>query len=212
MPQNLIDGGTYDASIVVPVDGEPRNASGLRIPFQSLANRTSYLKNLIGAASGLATLDGSSKVTAAQLPNRIVSFNEDAHTGATDITTASTSFVDALSGTTHPQLSIASTLAGDILDLAASFNYLVTGTGSGYWQLVVVDGAATDVVPGIQLSATGTYGVGAGGGQQSVAARGKYTVVTGGTLTVKLQHKVSVGTATSTVREKSSLFAVLYRP
>ena len=45
MSKTLTETATFTANIVVPVDGDARNAASVETPFQSLANRTKYLNN-----------------------------------------------------------------------------------------------------------------------------------------------------------------------
>lgn len=76
MPQNITDDPTtYTNPIVVPVSGEAGLAAGMKVGFQGLSNRTAFLKAALatlvasaGAASGIATLDGTGKVPLAELP------------------------------------------------------------------------------------------------------------------------------------------------
>lgn len=46
MPTNLTETSTFDATITVPADGDARTAASVVTPFQSLANRSKYLKTL----------------------------------------------------------------------------------------------------------------------------------------------------------------------
>jgi len=51
MPTNLTDVSTFTSPVAVPADGDARNAASVETPFQSLANRTKYLKDTIEAGS-----------------------------------------------------------------------------------------------------------------------------------------------------------------
>jgi len=58
MPANLADVSTFTSPIVVPVDGDNRNAASVTPALQGLANRTAYLNNAVPNGS----LDGASRV------------------------------------------------------------------------------------------------------------------------------------------------------
>ena len=51
MPTNLTDVSTFTSPVAVPADGDARNAASVETPFQSLSNRTKYLKDTIEAGS-----------------------------------------------------------------------------------------------------------------------------------------------------------------
>ena len=55
MPHPIVEVNSYDASITVPDDGDPRTAASVGTAFQSLANRTKYLQQL-GEALGIKRL------------------------------------------------------------------------------------------------------------------------------------------------------------
>lgn len=54
MASDLVEVGTFTASVTVPDDGDDYLASTVEIPFQALTNRTRYLQDLL---TGLGTAD-----------------------------------------------------------------------------------------------------------------------------------------------------------
>lgn len=53
MPTNLTDVDTFTATIAVPASADARTAASVQTPFQSLANRTAYLKERLDRISGV---------------------------------------------------------------------------------------------------------------------------------------------------------------
>src|SRR5690348_3460661 len=47
MSENLTEVDSFDANVAVPIGSDPRNAASIRPAFQSLANRTRHLHNLV---------------------------------------------------------------------------------------------------------------------------------------------------------------------
>lgn len=137
-----------------------------------------------GVANGLATLDASSKLTASQVPNRLV---------AATLANLSANF--STTGTTFVDTGLSSSLtcvAGDLLIVDAQL--LVSVSASSAWvngQIVVVDGGTTILSPSLaQVYPT------AANLSTSLPMFTVYTVQTSGTVTVKTQVAT---TATVTV-------------
>lgn len=63
MPKNLTDAAVFTSPVAVPLDGEPRTASSVETPFQSLANRTYFLQQL-AEVTGIAKIKTVADLTA----------------------------------------------------------------------------------------------------------------------------------------------------
>lgn len=55
MPTTLTETSTFTTDVTVPNDGDTRNAASVRSAFQALADRTKFLKDIIGAGGTGAT-------------------------------------------------------------------------------------------------------------------------------------------------------------
>lgn len=62
MPANVTDSSTFTSPIVVPTDGDTRNAASVLTAFQGLANRTKYVKDFLD--NGVPKLRFASNATA----------------------------------------------------------------------------------------------------------------------------------------------------
>jgi hypothetical protein len=163
--------------------------------------------DLIGAANGIATLDGSGKVTGTQLTNRLISVQSAKLTA--NVTSTTNSMVDVAG------LSVTfSATAGDILVLDANlFAQLQAGTTLSFAQFVVVDGG-TPQYPGTLSTISRSPGQADMLGMSNV-----HTVVNTGSVTVKVQMQAGstttvqiVGNPSGNGAAQSSIRVLQFRP
>lgn len=183
-------GGTAKDTNLLPYAAQPSNGDVFTVDqlntYQSnLADKIQFLAVSEGRANGIATLDANTKVTASQIPNRLVSATQTPLT--TNFTTTSTTFVDV----TGLSLSVA-VVAGDIVIIDAPIEASVSTVASGnFVSLAIVDGGST-ILTGTTTSIPSTIAI-----TQNMTL--VYTVVTTGTLVIKAQAVSTIGTTTVTV-------------
>lgn len=153
----------------------------------------------IGVALGIAQLDATARVAAANVRNGII-----ATVGST-FGTAGSTYATITASTFADLASIAgvTAAAGDVLMVAASC-MIFSGSSGGTLQLVVTDGSGTTIVQDTQFQAGSIAGY---------PFVGRYVVPSGhaGTQTVKLQWK-SIGGATQQALGTISIDAIQIRP
>ncbi len=140
----------------------------------------------VGAASGLATLDGSSKVTAAQRTGWTVGSYFSRL--ATTFSTSSTTFVSPTSGL---NCAVLNCVAGDILIIDAHFIGTVPIVENMFARLNIFDTATS-----LDTSEVKSSNAAVAYGTNTMAMSYRYTVVNAGTVTVYGQVRVGSNTGT----------------
>lgn len=153
-------------------------------------------------ASGLATLDGSAKVPAAQVPNRLVAASVAKLTANVSVPNTGT-WTDVVS------LAVASCAVGDILVVDAFAAVNTGGSGSANTRLVVDDGGVNQTGQLCQTPTNVTLG--------NASFHSLWTVVNAGTVTAKLQAVSSasgnfIGGAATGSSQQSSVRVLHFRP
>lgn len=160
-----------------------------------------------GAANGVATLNGSSKVPSTQLSLALLSaqFVDFLPAAGGALTSASTSYVD-VTGTQGIAITVVSCLAGDILVIDATFMIAETGGGTnGNVRLVALDPSVIAVCNAEPWSNTSANGI------QSGNISALYIVAGSGSIVVKAQMHGAGGNSIS-VFQGSNLRVLHYRP
>jgi hypothetical protein len=191
MPLNITDVDAFTDPIVVPTSADPKTSFGyLRQALQGLANRTRNIYNKIGAASGLATLDASSRLVQLPKPALIAdSFAQGSAGGTITCTTAGTWY-----DVTGASISL-TVVAGDLIRAHAVTQFRANGSGSCTTRIVIVDADSTIVTDATGAAESGANATGAGFlrfTQELVR-----TAAAGGTATVKVQVKGSTNANTA---------------
>lgn len=206
MPQNITDVATFTAPIVAPADGDPEGAASVLTPFQGLSNRTRYLYSLIGAANGLATLDSTARVAAANVRGGLISLQNVAYPSGS-VSTNSTSFVDLPTGLTADVTLTGNN--GDLVLMLAQVNLEGDGSNFGLMRLAVKDGPST--TSALQESQVEQFA----SSFQTFTMVGLYElslVGTGGTAVAKVQMATSGGGGTASARGPLSFIVAQFRP
>lgn len=139
------------------------------------------LQGIAAQANGLATLDGSGKVPSAQLSNRIVSTHFETRNVTASVPATSTYFDVATATVTGCQ-------AGDIL-IIDGYAACTTGASGCDFRIMALEGAVEQTF-GQNGRIHGNLTVG------SISLHGRWTVVTPGSVTAKLQAITAVGGST----------------
>jgi hypothetical protein len=212
MPQNITDVATFTLPIVAPASGDPETAASVLTMGQGLANRTRLASNQIaainasiGAASGIAPLDATARVAAANVRNGLISIQNVA-----DVNLGSTYLPYPVMGNlTGITLSIAGTLVGDIVLFSYSLTFHGAGTSNDCEAQLTANqgGAGASFVAG---SDTGGYVTTTQ--ECAVAATGMFVITTAGTCVLQMQGVQGNSATTTYAGAKNSLTALLIRP
>lgn len=159
-------------TLTAPSDADSANVASIHPALQRLLDNAKYFYDTVitgrNAANGYAGLDGSSKLTAAQVPNRIVEVA--AVENGAGFNTTSTTYVDITGLTTSVTAAV-----GDIL-LIHAHAPCTTTAGVGEIAIHVNDGAGVQKAMPFNSTA---------GSPPSSSLTWKHTVVNAGVLTIK---------------------------
>lgn len=161
--RTLTDTSNFDDPITVIADGEPLDSAhiggnGAGQASQGLSNRTRWLKNQFGAASGVATLDSNSRVV--QYGKNAIIVTKDAQSIST-FTTSSGSYVDVTGATFTITTALGQQVAGDLLDVSwyATLERNLAGGGDDVYlkaQYSLNTGVTWSDVPASETNSTWT--------------------------------------------------------
>lgn len=201
MPTSLTDTDAFTDPVDAPSDSDSPLASGaLRTALQALTNRSWWLKQRMGVASGIATLDAGGRLV--QLPKPgIVDQGGASATGA--FTTASATGVDV----TGSGITFAAVVAGDIIEIEAAIR-ADSSSSDGQVSIATLESGGAAVAKdelnslGAGHEARGGLATIAGATTDDHAMVQRYTVVATGTITIKLKA-LSIGAVNCVVRSFS---------
>jgi len=161
------------------------------------------LLNVKGATYGLATLSASGRVV--EKPSNAIVARGSAR-GAPAQSTNSTTGVDV----TDSSFTLDGAIANDIVEVEASVVGSTDGSSNGNISIAIVDGATTDHE--LSTSYGGSVLLSSGTSSQGLSLVKTRTVLTGGTITVKLMADNISGGAHTTTISRFTIKARLVRP
>lgn len=213
MPYTFTDADNFDDPVQGPAGSDKVSASSWwRAMGQSLANRTRWLKNSIGRASGIASLDGSSRVV--QLPKNAIVATKDI--GPQSVFSTSSAVYAPITGTVQTVAGTSVQIVGDLLDVFfdAFLDCNITSGGGDTIYIIAQyskdSGVTWTDIPGTEKNRG--VGDGVGAGYDSSRARIALGAPTAGqTLQVRLQAR-NVGNTITVHVTVNSLVCTLVRP
>lgn len=192
---------TYHPTITIPSDGDTVNASAVNIPYEALADNTTFLKN--EADTTAASLAVTQAQFAPFLANTGYFLSGASHNAASPAQTVTFGGTTTITTTPVNVLASDTSVGGDRFQFTTSGN-ITCVQNSGVGALVTItleasqNGGGYATIPGASIYLGATPGAGfIGTWYLSFALCGELFITTGGTLTYRVKMVLDTGRAST---------------